>query len=134
MKQITLLFMMVMFCFSAMTAATEATALTSNNTTTIDANLPVWKMKLVEKFENKMAKVSKLTKKMGIKAQPQPEDLLARDAKWWLKMWLLFWAGGLIFSVLGAFTLYGLYYLGYLLWTLGSICFLVWILKKLEVL
>jgi hypothetical protein len=83
-------------------------------------------MKIVEKFKTKTIKA--ITKK-GVDA----DGLLAKDAKWWLKAWLLLWLGSVLFYVLGAFTLGALSYVGHLLSGLGGIAFIIWILKLVEV-
>jgi hypothetical protein len=129
MKQITLLLTLIVFCFSAITA-TAAVATAPATTTTITAqkaDVPAWKMKIVEKFKAKA--ISKLTKK-GVDA----DGLLAKDAKWWLKAWLLLWLASILFYIIGALTVGALWYVGYLLSGLGGIAFVIWILKLIKVL
>lgn len=125
MKQITLLLAFIVLFTSSLTAATAATSLTTSTNIEKKVDLPTWKVKLIEKFEKKVAKISK-------KDKPEVNDLLAKDAKWWLKIWLLCWLGAVVFYGLGAFVLGPLYWLGYLFSLLGSVAFVVWILKLLD--
>ncbi len=80
--------------------------------------------KLAVKLQKKFAKFERL---LG-KARGSAIDFSDPVQKW---LWfaILGWiAGALVYAV--GFIFFPFWYLGYLLWVGGSICFVIWILKK----
>lgn len=128
MKQITLFLALIVLFASSLSAATAvADTPTSTEGSTLDkkSDLPAWKVKLIEKFEKKVAKISK-------KDYPAGDNLLSRDAKWWLKAWIICWLGSIVFYGLGTFTVGAFWYVGHLLSLAGSVAFVIWVLKLLD--
>ncbi len=78
----------------------------------------------IERFKNRLERVAK---KHGL---DKIADISIDDpAEKWLVRWLVCWGIGLILSILGAVALYPLWYASYLIWTLGTVCAIIWILK-----
>lgn len=83
--------------------------------------------KLTEaKMMKKATKASKfLNKKFGgdkVDFQSEPDR--------WMWFWLLGWAAGFVLYTIGWFTFAPFWYLGYLCWLGGTICLIIWLLKK----
>jgi Flp pilus assembly protein TadB len=122
MKQITLLLTLIAFCFSAITA-TAAVATAPATTTTITAqkaDMPAWKMKIVEKFK------SKLEKQLNKKAPAEDINIPGST-----RTWLIYWIVGLLASIVLAFILPPIVY--QLLGTATLVAFIIWVLKYLNV-
>ena len=85
---------------------------------------------MIDKFQKKIARYSEHKALKAFDA----DSLLDKDAKWWLRAWVVCWAAGLIFSIVGSITFYPLAYIGYLFWLLGSIAAVIWLLKIFEAL
>lgn len=121
---------MLACCFGTSMAAIESVSTTNSSTVVTATKESKLQSKLIEKFQKKIAKYSERNVFKAFDA----DSLLDKDAKWWLRTWLICWAVGLLFSILGSLSVYGLWYIGYLFWTLGSIAAVIWLLKIFEAL
>ncbi len=124
MRQITMLFLLIAFGFSTMTAANAVTPLNTNFTNTFEskADLPAWKMKIVEKFNTKIQKELN---------QKYPEGDIKIPGT--TKQWLIYWIIGAIATIVLAIALpFSLRFLWQLLNAATGIAFIIWVLKLLE--
>ena len=141
MKQLLLLLLMTVFCLSSMNvqaAASVATPNATSITTEKKADMPTWKAKMLSKFEQKLAK--ELAK---------PIDL-QDPVKKWLWYSLISYGAGIVLAIVGSIMAAArltsaatagtiatglgiggiIALLGYLLFLAGSICFIIWLVKK----
>ena len=93
---------------------------------------PALTKKQARKFERLEKRFEKMTKK-----KYASEDIGMDDpAKTWLVRWLVLWGVAIVIGILAAGPVLGvaaLSYLSYVIWTLGSVCAIIWLLKILEV-
>jgi hypothetical protein len=150
MKQIKLFLMMAVFCFTAVT--TQATQSVTMNVPAIETaatattNVPV-KKTLVEKFK---AKVAETQAKLIAKKLAKPGVDFSDPVKKWLWYALSGWAAGILLYIIATvvgvgsvasatttgavstgFGISGILWLvGGLLSLAGTICFVIWLVKK----
>jgi hypothetical protein len=148
MKQVKLLLMMAVFCFTAMT--TQAAQAVSMDMNTFSSTVPTQKVTekkgLVAKFTAKVAdaKAKFLAKKLA-----KPGMDFSDPVKKWLWYAVCSWIAGLIIAIVGgvitaasvassvttgAATGIGiggiLAFLGWLIFLAGSVFFIIWLVKK----
>ena len=126
MKKLVLLFLAVI-SFNFMPTSALAIVATQNGATALPAPTEK-KMGFVEKIKVKFEE-SKLGKMM----KPNPAGILDKSSKFFLKIWLLGWLVGAVLLVLGALVAAPIAYIGYLVMLLGSVAFVIWLLKVLDV-
>ncbi|MEZ4919540.1 MAG: hypothetical protein R2792_10610 [Saprospiraceae bacterium] len=80
--------------------------------------------KMEKKLAKKMKKINKILGKSGNSVDfNDPVDK-------WMWFWIFGWGGAILISVLSVFTGGFLWYLSYLLWTAGTVCLIIWLVKK----
>ena len=89
---------------------------------------------MIEKMtESKMGKkAEKMTKKMFKKFGGDSKVDFKSEPERWMWFWLAGWALGVLFYI-AAWIVWPLWYLGALCWLGGTICLVIWLLKKFEV-
>jgi hypothetical protein len=81
-------------------------------------------------YESKALKrAGKVAKKLGFAKGKDKVDFQS-DPDRWLWFWLFGWGLALIISILSVFTFGPLWYLSSLLWAAGSVCAIIFLLKK----
>ncbi len=73
-----------------------------------------------------MKKAKRLAKFLG---KGQKIDLESEPDKW-MWFWILGWSSAILLSIFGVFVFAPLGYLSWLLWLAGTVCLVIWILKK----
>ena len=143
MKQVKLLLMMAVFCFTAMTtyatqaASTDLSTLTNPTTETISA-----KKGLVAKFT---AKVAEVKTNLIAKKYAKPGVDFSDPVKKWLWYALFSWLGGILLYIISAIVGVGsvtagattglglagiLGLIGGILSLAGTVFFVIWLIKK----
>jgi hypothetical protein len=86
-------------------------------------------------YESKaLKKAGKVAKKLGLAKGKDKVDFKT-DPDRWMWFWLFGWGAALALTIIDVALLgtFGIWYLSGLLWTAGSVCGLIFLLKKLEV-
>lgn len=85
---------------------------------------------LVEKMSDSktLKKATRLAKLLGKGDAGDKVDFETEPDRW-MWFWLLGWGAGLALSIMGFFIPF-IGYLGYLCWLAGSVCLVIWLLKK----
>lgn len=140
MKQLTLLLTILMFGFSAMatSAVTISTTTTASTVSEKKSDFSVAKTKIIEKFQQKIAK--KLQK-----ANPNPGVDFKDPVKKWLWYGLTGWVAAVALYIVSAVVGVGsvtagtgaglglagiLGLIGGLVGLAGTVCFVIWLVKK----
>jgi hypothetical protein len=127
MKNLNILSLLVIFAllFAAQPASAVVTVKNGDNMTGVISKKELKKQERLEKA------ITKAEKKLD-KLQKKGVDFSDPVNKW---LWFAIFAAiaAVVFSILGSFALYGLWYIGYLLWLAASVFFVIWLLKVLEV-
>lgn len=122
MKKFTLIALLAAFVFSFAGTSLQAAV-----------QIPSKETKKESKWEQRLEKkMAKFTEKMEKMNQNQAIDFSDPVDKW---LWyaIFGWIGAIVFYSLGYFAFGFFWWIGYLLAAFASIAFLIWILKKLEV-
>ncbi|MBK7410233.1 MAG: hypothetical protein IPJ40_20555 [Saprospirales bacterium] len=129
MKNLNILSLLVVVALLFAVQPASAVVSVKNSQESTSASVSKKELKKQERMEKVMTKIQKKLDKWEKKGVDTSDPV----NKW---LWFAIFAavGAIVFSILGAFTVYGLWYIGYLLWTAASIFFLIWLLKYLEIL
>lgn len=83
--------------------------------------------KMEKRFAKKMAKMEKrFAKRFGNSTKVDFSDPVDK----WMWFWLAGWAAGFLLYSFGYFIAAPFWYLGYLCWLAGTVCLVIWLLKK----
>lgn len=117
--------------------------------TTANASVAVPQEKTTEMLQQKAAEqhegfasqvMTKMEKHFAKKAEKMQKRLAKRfgngekvdfndPVEKWFWFWLLGWAAGIVLYTIG-FAVTPFWYLGYLCWVAGTVCLVIWLLKK----
>ncbi len=125
MKKYTVLLFILVFCISVPFSLAAATTTNLPNETNKLEKLPLWKQKIITKFDKTLEKTNK---------KANPDNILAKSPKFFLIGWLLGWTAYFLFIIIAiAAVIPALAWIAYICALLGTICASIWILKKLKV-
>lgn len=129
MKNLNILSLLVIFAllFAAQPASAVVTVQNGENTTGVISKKELKKQERLEKVMTKVQKKMDKMEKKGIDKNDPVQKWL-----WWA---IVLAIASIVASILfySSWLVVGLWWLPSLLWTAASICFLIWLLKYLEV-
>ncbi len=125
------LFLTAILLVSAFVFQPNLASAVVGSATPVEASATVAAPEMTKKQNRKIERLERRFEKMAKKHSMVDEISLEDSPRQWLIRWVACWGLGVLFSIFAAATLWPLIYVASIFFLLGSICFVIWILKLL---